>query len=172
MEITAIQCPKCGGDINYKAGDRTVKCPYCDLILKIKAEPAEIELEKIKKEYSDIEQFRQEYAKKTKRWKRRTYIYYGLVFLLTMSAFLLLPSCENHSVGYEMIKLLILLLCFSFLAVPLIFSQTVPVAPKEVEEQLRIKSGFLTAVKTAGLALLMAVGGAFTAVFSIHFLDR
>ncbi len=160
MEITAIQCPKCGGDINYKAGDRTVKCPYCDLMLEIKAEPAEIELEKTKKEYRDIEQFRQEYAKKTKRWKRRTYIYYAAAFLLTIATFLLVTFSKNHSGGYEAGKGMFLLLCFSFLAVPLIFTQMVPVAPKEVEEQLRIKSGFLCAVKIAGMALLISLAGA------------
>ena len=54
MEITVLQCPKCGGDINFKTGDRTVKCPYCDSLLEIKADSAEIALEKAKKEFSDI----------------------------------------------------------------------------------------------------------------------
>ena len=168
MEITVLQCPKCGGDINFKTGDRTVKCPYCDSLLEIKADSAEIALEKAKKEFSDIKSIRQEYAKKTKRWKRCTYIYYGLVCLLTITAFLLIARCKNHSGGYELGGGIFILLCFSFLAVPFIFSQMVPVAPKEVEDQLRIKSGLLGAAKIAGLAMLLALASAFISTFIVE----
>ena len=161
MEITSMKCPNCSGSISYETGQHTVKCPSCDSVLKIKVEPEEIKLEKIKKDHKNIEQIRHDYAKSVHQWKGRTYIYYGLVVLLTITGFLLIYLFRNHSGMYNLGGIIILLLFISFAAVPLFFTLTVPVAPKEVEEQLKVKAGFLTAAKIAVIAVLLALAAAF-----------
>lgn len=163
MEIIAIKCPNCSGEINLSPGQRMVRCPYCDSVLDIKAEPAEIALEKTKKEFRDIEHIRFDYAKRVQHWKGLTYLYYGLVYLLTIISFLLIDRCRDNSGGYDIGMIIILLLLISFLAIPGIFSYIVPVPPKEVEQPLRLKAGLPAAVKMAVTALLLALAGAFTA---------
>ncbi|WP_028504111.1 hypothetical protein [Ruminococcus albus] len=56
-----------------------------------------------------------------------------------------------------------MMLCISFLAVPAVFSKTVPIPPKEVEQPLRLRSGLPAAVRMTVTALLVALGGGFIA---------
>lgn len=164
MEIMAMKCPNCSGDINYTPGQRVIKCPYCDSMLNI-TDAAETALENTQKEFKNIEHIRLDYAKRVQSWKGRTYLYYGLVFLLTIIAFLLLDRFRNHSGGYNLGGIIFILLLISFPTVPFIFSRMVPVAPKEIEEQLKVKTGFPTIVKIAGFAVLLALAGAFIVSF-------
>ena len=167
MEITAMKCPNCAGSISYNAGQRTVKCPYCDSVLEIKAEPAEIALENTKKEFKNIEHIRHDYAKSVHQWKGRTYIYYGLVYVLTIIAFLLIDQCKDNSGGYDLGMIIIVVLMMSFFAIPFLFSNMVPAAPAEMEEQLRIKGGVGAAVKITAIAVMVALAGVFTAFIII-----
>ncbi|ADU20832.1 hypothetical protein [Ruminococcus albus] len=102
MQIVAIRCPNCSGDISYTPGEQVVKCPYCDSVLNIKEGSDRAALERTKNEFKNIEHIRYEYARSVQHWKTLTYLYYGLVFVLTITAFLLLDFFRNHSGGYNL----------------------------------------------------------------------
>jgi len=170
MEIMVMKCPNCSGDINYAPGQRVTKCPYCDSVLNIKEGSDRAVLERTKNEFKNIEHIRYEYARSVQHWKMLTYLYYGLVFVLTITAFLLLDFFRNHSGGYDLGGIIFMMLCISFLAVPAVFSKTVPIPPKEVEQPLRLRSGLPAAVRMTVTALLVALGGGFIAYLIMEIL--
>ncbi len=54
MQIVAIRCPNCSGDISYTPGEQVVKCPYCDSVLNIKEGSDRAALERTKNEFKNI----------------------------------------------------------------------------------------------------------------------
>ena len=86
-----------------------------------------------------------------------------MVFVLTVISFLLIDRCADNSGGYDLGMIIIVMLLTSFMAIPGIFSNMVPVPPKEIEKPLRLRSGLPAAVKMTVITLLLAAAGAFTA---------
>ncbi|SFB72994.1 Na+-dependent bicarbonate transporter superfamily protein [Ruminococcus albus] len=167
MQITAVKCPNCSGDIKYTPGQELTRCPYCDSVLDIKAESDADALEKTKNEFKNSEHIRYDYGKRLQHWKNTTYLYYGMVFLLTIFAFLVTYIFESSD-GYKFGEMILFVVLISFIAVPAVLSKKLPTPPKEVEKTLSVKAGLPVAVKMAITALLFALAGAFISVLLDH----
>lgn len=66
MELIAMKCPNCAGDINYTPGNTKVVCPYCDTQIKITMTAEEREFER---DTSRLAHNRDKYFKDLQIWK-------------------------------------------------------------------------------------------------------
>ena len=167
MQITAVKCPNCSGDIKYTPGQELTRCPYCDSVLDIKAESDADALERTKNEFKNSEHIRYDYGKRLQHWKNITYLYYGLVFLLTIFAFLFTVIFERSD-RFKLGEMIVFVVFISFFAVPAVLSKKIPTPPKEVEKTLSVKAGLPVAVKMAITALLFALAGSFISYLIIE----
>ena len=170
MQIVVIKCPNCSGDITYAPGQQVTRCPYCDSMLNIKPGPDAVALERTKNEFKNSEHIRDDYGKRVRHWKIITYIYYGLELLLSFISLMLADRCRNHSDGYNLGKIILLMVFISFFAVPPLLSKMVPTPPKEVAETLRQRSGLLVAVRMAITAFLFALAGGLIAECVVEYI--
>lgn len=161
MEIMAMKCPNCSGDINYAPGQRVVKCPYCDSTLNIDTAGvmAEAELQRERAQHADIQAERDNYLKKVKKWHLIKKIYYGVIAAATGTAYLL-DKFVRDGLGTPIVVVLLM----SMVACPIWLNGKVPDAPLSVENGFKLKRGFGTTAKLFVMTLLSILGGLLLAV--------
>lgn len=159
MEIKAMNCPNCAGSITFAVGQRTARCPYCDSTLEIKPEAAEVTLEKTKRAYRNISDTRAEYARRVKKWKIISWVYYVVVFVMMAIGSVIIERTYEDSDAYDFGMTLIVMALISGFAMPPILTCIVPRAPEEVEEPLRLQGGWMRYIKLTGLAVMTVLAG-------------
>jgi hypothetical protein len=78
MELKAMKCPKCSGDIKYTPGKAKAVCPYCDTQIQISMTADEREFER---ETSRLANNKRKYFKDLKIWRIIFYISLPLAVL-------------------------------------------------------------------------------------------
>lgn len=154
MEITAIKCPNCAGSINYLPGQRAVKCPYCDSVLDIKADPAEIALDLAKKKYQNADAARVGYLNNLRSWKTKGRILLTVQFALTMISYFLTEINSKGTGLYNFGMMLVVAVFVSIFAGPIWLKSKIPPAPQNIEEQLKLKGSVLLTIKLVALSIL------------------
>ena len=159
MEINAMKCPNCAGDISYSPGQRVAKCPYCDSILDIKADPADIALKQAIESQKDTEAARAGYLEKVRKWKLKKRIFLAAEFLLTFIAYLLTEIPQKDSGLYELGMVIVLAVFIAVVAGPIWLNSVIPPAPNVIEEQIRLKKGPIQTIKSVALTFLVMLLG-------------
>ena len=159
MEINAMKCPNCAGDISYSPGQRVAKCPYCDSILDIKADPADIALKQAIESQKDTEAARADYLEKVRKWKLKKRIFMAAEFLLTFIAYLLTEIPQKDSGLYELGMVIVLAVFIAVVAGPIWLNSVIPPAPNVIEEQIRLKKGPIQTIKSVALTFLVMLLG-------------
>ena len=136
MELLSMKCPNCSGDINYKHGKTSCKCPYCDSVIKITMTAEEREFERIN---SKIANERPKYLSAMKKWRIMFYI--SLV-LAVLSGALMLVSKST---------LLSLPAVFFFIAAAPVMRLAAPDVPSVLEDQISKKDRALSTGKLYGI---------------------
>jgi len=155
-----MNCPNCAGSITFAVGQRTARCPYCcDSTLEIKPEAAEVTLEKTKRAYRNISDTRAEYARRVKKWKIISWVYYVVVFVMMAIGSVIIERTYEDSDAYDFGMTMIVLALISGFAMPPILTCIVPRAPEEVEEPLRLQGGLMRYIKLTGLAVMTVLAG-------------
>ena len=55
MELLSMKCPNCAGEINYKHGKTSCKCPYCDSVIKISMSAEDLDYEQMMRDSAAAE---------------------------------------------------------------------------------------------------------------------
>ncbi|MBP3799138.1 MAG: hypothetical protein J6I46_15375 [Ruminococcus sp.] len=159
MEINAMKFPNCAGDISYSPGQRVAKCPYCDSILDIKADPADIALKQAIESQKDTEEARADYLEKVRKWKLKKRIFLAAEFVLTFIAYLLTEIPQKDSGLYELGMVIVLAVFIAVVAGPIWLNSVIPPAPNVIEEQIRLKKGPIQTIKSVALTFLVMLLG-------------
>ncbi|WP_143098648.1 TFIIB-type zinc ribbon-containing protein [Ruminococcus albus] len=148
MELRAMKCPNCSGDIKYTPGKAKAVCPYCDSQIQISMTAEEREFER---DTSRLAHNRDKYFKDLKIWRVIFYISLplavlsGVLLSLSDSAFLGLPA-----------------IFFIFAASP-VLRLAAPDIPKDLEGELSKKERPLKKGALYGIFIgLVLLGGVVT----------
>lgn len=74
MELLSMKCPNCAGNINYKHGKTSCKCPYCDSVIKISMSAEDLDYEQMMRDSAAAENAKKTYLAKLKRWQTIKYV--------------------------------------------------------------------------------------------------
>ena len=74
MELLSMKCPNCAGEINYKHGKTSCKCPYCDSVIKISMSAEDLDYEQMMRDSAAAENAKKNYLAKLKRWQTIKYV--------------------------------------------------------------------------------------------------
>ena len=107
MELLSMKCPNCAGEINYKHGKTSCKCPYCDSVIKISMSAEDLDYEQMMRDNAAAEEAKKTYLAKLKNWQTIKYISMALCLVIGfVFGFAPEHSSVQTIVGFPVIVLL------------------------------------------------------------------